>query len=113
MKTSAALLVSYFTVWISLGVVLYSLDLSLFQKQISVELAVRMVLSCTVGLCAGFVAVFAPGGLGVREAVAATLLAQSMSWPEATFLVLVFRVWIAGLELASTATLYFWFGRPT
>ena len=61
------------------------------------------VLSLTAGFLAGFVALFAPGGVGVREGVGAALLANIMSLEDAVLLMLMFRLWVVVMELLAGA----------
>jgi hypothetical protein len=51
------------------------------------------------GYLAGFLAIFAPGGLGVREAVTAVLLAPHLSGPVALTAALLSRVVLTAMEL--------------
>lgn len=61
------------------------------------------VLSLTAGYLAGFLAIFAPGGVGVREGVGAAFLSSIMTLEEAVLLMLLFRVWVVLSELAAGA----------
>lgn len=61
------------------------------------------VLSLTAGFLAGFLALFAPGGVGVREGVGAALLTSVVSLEEAVLLMLLFRVWVVAAELIAGA----------
>lgn len=74
---------------------------------ISVELSPAnvaiFVLSLTAGFLAGFLALFAPGGVGVREGVGAALLTSVVTLEEAVLLMLLFRVWVVVAELIAGA----------
>lgn len=59
------------------------------------------VLSLTAGYLAGFLAIFAPGGVGVREGVGAAFLSSIVTLEEAVLLMLLFRIWVVFAELAA------------
>ena len=61
----------------------------------------------TLSYLAGFLALIAPGGIGVREAVLAGLLVQagSATVAEATWLVVASRLWLTCLEILPGVTL--------
>lgn len=102
----AMMLALYIVVWLLLSMVMYSLYLSLFPAEISMHMASVMVLACVAGISAGFVAVFSPGGVGVREAVSGAVLVPYMPVADAILLVLLFRIWLATLEILVGGTLY-------
>lgn len=61
---------------------------------------------------AGIVAVFAPGGLGVREAALVALLSPAIGAPAALFLAISARLWLVGLEFATALAVLAWRRRP-
>ena len=60
----------------------------------------------------GFLALFAPGGLGVREGILAMLLAPQLSPGLAAFVAVISRFWMTILELTQLLPLAFGWGRP-
>ncbi|MDH5631874.1 MAG: flippase-like domain-containing protein [Gammaproteobacteria bacterium] len=92
-------LVMYMLVWLLLGMVMYGISLSLLPAAPGYHDAAIVIIACIAGMSAGFLAVFAPGGVGVREAVSAWVLSVAMPLADAVLLVLVFRIWLAMLEL--------------
>ena len=100
------LLMQYLVVWVLLGCVMYGIYLALYPAQLSVHMAAVITLSCVVGVSVGFLAVFAPGGVGVREAVSAVILAEYMPLADTVLLVLLFRLWLAALEVFVGGGLY-------
>jgi len=60
----------------------------------------------------GFLALFAPGGLGVREGILAMLLAPQLSPGLAAFVAVISRFWMTILELTQLIPLAFGWGRP-
>jgi hypothetical protein len=57
---------------------------------------------------AGIIAVFAPGGLGIREAALVALLSPGIGAPAALFLAIAARLWLVGLELATAVAVLAW-----
>lgn len=101
----AALVASYCAIWLSVGLIFYSLYCTIFAGSLSWHFAALLVIANTIGISVGFFAVFTPGGLGVREAVTSSLLATQMNLEQAIFLCLAFRVWIVAFELLGGLTL--------
>ncbi|MFN2383619.1 MAG: hypothetical protein ABR559_05075, partial [Gemmatimonadota bacterium] len=60
---------------------------------------------CAVGYLAGYLAVFVPGGLGVREGVYALLLANYLPGSVAVAVAILSRLWLTGCELVVVAGL--------
>ena len=58
-------------------------------------------LRLTAGYLAGYLAIFAPGGGGVREGVGAAFLSTIVTLEEAVLLMLLFRVWVVLAELSA------------
>lgn len=100
------MLVMYMLVWVLLSMVLYGLYMALFQAELSLTMAAVMTLACVAGMLAGFIAIFAPGGVGVREAVSGSILAAYMPIGDAVLVVLLFRIWLATLDVLVGGSLY-------
>lgn len=66
---------AYATLWLVSGVILSIIYYSAFDESVSIQGVAAIILANTIGFIAGFLAVFAPGGLGVREAVTVLVLA--------------------------------------
>lgn len=92
------LVCGYAVAWVLIGVVFLFLYRAFFAASTDVVTALGLVFANTVAIVAGILAVFAPGGIGVREAVGASLLTAWMPLPEATALVLLFRIWITAMD---------------
>lgn len=58
-----------------------------------------LVLGNTAGMVAGFAAVFAPAGLGVREAAMAAILATGMPAQDAITLSIAMRLWTVATDV--------------
>lgn len=100
------MLVMYMLDWVLLSMVFYGLYIALFQAELSLTMAAVMTLACVTGMIAGFIAIFAPGGVGVREAVSGSILAAYMPIGDAVLVVLLFRIWLATLDVLVGGSLY-------
>lgn len=69
----------------------------------------------TLSYLLGFIALFAPGGIGVREVTMATLLVAAglAAGPEAALLVIVSRLWLTVLEILPGVVLLAFSSRAT
>jgi len=91
-------LLGYLGIWLLLGGVLCGLAISFFPLSLSWSLFAVALVAATAGYVAGFLAVFAPGGVGVREVVVSAVLATAMPVSDAVALSLLFRLWTVVLE---------------
>jgi len=66
---------AYAALWLISGIILSIIYYSAFDAGFSMQGVAVIVLANTIGFIAGFLAVFAPGGLGVREATTVLVLA--------------------------------------
>jgi uncharacterized membrane protein YbhN (UPF0104 family) len=79
-----------------------------YQRTVSPIMAVGVNAT---GWLIGFFAIGVPGGIGVREAVAALLLTPSLPWPEAMLASIIWRAVQIGAELATVLPwLFFGYG---
>jgi uncharacterized membrane protein YbhN (UPF0104 family) len=93
----------YIGVWLFLAITFMFVCTAFVDIELTRATVPVFVLSLTAGFLAGFVALFAPGGVGVREGVGAALLANIMSLEDAVLLMLMFRLWIVVMELLAGA----------
>jgi len=91
----------YAAAWLLHGMVLVLLHAALAGgiAEIDIRTAGLLVLGNTVGMVAGFAAIFAPAGLGVREVAMAAVLTSGMPLPEAVTLSLAMRLWTVATDL--------------
>lgn len=94
-----ALLLTHSLMWILIGTVLASMCFAFSPQPFSLELYEALVLANTVGIVVGFVALFAPGGLGVREAVTTAVLLPYLPLEQAVILSIAFRAWTSGVDI--------------
>lgn len=97
--------------WLLLGSVMYTLYLSVFEVDPALRMVAIVIMAGTAGYCAGLLAFFAPGGIGVREAVSGGILAGIMPLADAVLLVLIFRLWLAALDVLAGGGMYLWYTR--
>jgi len=88
-------------IWLCLAATFMLFCTSIISVDLTPANAAIFVLSLTAGYLAGFLAIFAPGGVGVREGVGAAFLTSIVTLEEAVLLMLLFRVWIVIAELAA------------
>lgn len=99
------LIARFVLLWILNGLIFTCLCYALFPGPLTLERVTILILANTAGITAGFFALFAPGGIGVREAVSSAILASTMPLADALMLGVVFRIWVTAVELASSLTL--------
>ncbi len=106
-RTYYFLLLSYVAVWAILGLVFSCVYFTFFSAPVTYSAIPSMMIANTVGITAGFLAIFAPGGIGVREAVSSGLLASQIPLADAILLSLLFRLWLIVTEI-SLGLVAFW-----
>jgi len=95
-------LLSKFTLlWVLNGLVFSGLYFTFFNSPLDIKLVAMMVLANTVGITVGFFALFAPGGIGVRELFSSAILAHVLSLSDAALLSLIYRLWVIAMEMLS------------
>jgi len=90
-KKYSILIAYYIAVWLAAGLIFASIYFVFFD--FDSRLLLPLIAANAIGIVAGFIAVFAPGGLGVREAASAGILIDYIPLEEAVFLVLIYRLW--------------------
>jgi hypothetical protein len=98
------LIARFLLLWLLNGLIFASLDRALFSSPPDLDRIAILILANAAGITAGFFALFAPGGIGVREAVSSTILATIMPLTDALMLGVVFRIWVTAVELLSSLT---------
>lgn len=93
-------LTAYFVIWMLSGLVLTLLFMTFLQRDsLSIELLLALLLANTAGISAGFLALFAPGGIGVREAVSIAMLSPFMPLSDAVAITVLSRIWLVATDL--------------
>ena len=80
--------------WIVNGLLFTSIYFAFFDATFSIQLLGILILANTFGVTLGFLAIFAPSGIGVREAVTSGVLALVMPLDDAIMLTVLFRLWL-------------------
>ena len=80
--------------WIVNGLLFASIYHASFDAAPSIQLLGILILANTVGVTLGFLAIFAPGGIGVREAATSGVLTLAMPLDDAIMLAVLFRLWL-------------------
>jgi hypothetical protein len=86
--------VAYSILWLLNAMLLCVIYFSLFDAQVTIEKVAALTLANTVGFIVGFVAIFAPGGIGVREATTVAVLAPFFPLGEALIATIALRAWM-------------------
>ena len=89
----------YIGVWLSIAMAFMLVCTAFVDVELTRSTVPVFVLSLTAGYLAGFIALFAPGGVGVREGVGAAILSTIVSLEDAVLLMLMFRLWVVVMEL--------------
>ncbi len=87
--------------WVLNGLVFSSLYFALFNSPLDTALIAILILANTAGITIGFLALFAPGGIGVRELVSSAVLAHAVPVADAVLLTLIYRLWVVAMEMLS------------
>jgi uncharacterized membrane protein YbhN (UPF0104 family) len=86
--------VAYAMLWLINGLMLCVIYFSIFDSAISAQKLAALILANTIGFIVGFLAVFAPGGIGVREAVTVAALSPFLPLREALIAAIALRAWM-------------------
>jgi len=86
--------IAYAVLWLISGIILTIVYFALFDVAVTAERIAALILANTIGIVAGFFALFAPGGLGVREAVTTAVLTPFLPMREALLAAVAFRAWL-------------------
>ncbi len=93
-------LAAYGVIWLLSGLVFAGLFMTFLQREaLSFGLLLALVLANTAGISAGFLALFAPGGIGVREAVSIAALTPFMPLSDAVAITVLSRIWLVATDL--------------
>ncbi len=87
----AVLITFYTSVWLVAGLVFASIYYWLYGS--NNNLFSVLISANAIGIIIGFLAVFAPGGIGIREAASLAILIHHISYEQAFVLVVVYRCW--------------------
>jgi uncharacterized membrane protein YbhN (UPF0104 family) len=94
------LLAAFMASWFLIGLVFATLYYAAFPKSWGLTLTLILIQANTIGVVAGFLALFAPGGMGVREAVTSGVLSMFVALPDAVFASVLFRLLVVSVELS-------------
>lgn len=98
--------VAYSALWIGMGVA-FALFASAFVAPTDTGEVRHLAGTVAAAYLGGYIAVFAPGGIGVREAFMSALLAQIMPVSAALVISIASRVWFTAAELIPLAAIPF------
>lgn len=88
-------------IWLLSGLVFYSIYIAMGQSGGQTSALTLILMANAVAVSLGFLVIFAPGGIGVREGVSTMILAPHLSMETALALSLLFRGWVVLTEFVS------------
>jgi len=100
-------LARYSLVWLSSGLIFALIHYAFIDQDMNRQLLGPLILANTIGIWAGFIAIFAPGGIGVREAVGIVVLQSFMPLESAIMLSILSRAWLVLMDLLGGVAAYF------
>lgn len=89
----------YFMEWLLSGIIAVSIFIVMIGIIPSFNLAAMLIGSNAVALVTGFIALFAPAGIGVREIVNAEMLLSALTLAEITGFVILLRCWSVSTDI--------------
>lgn len=98
--------VAYSVLWLGMGAA-FALFASAFVAPTDANAVRHLAGTVAAAYLGGYIAVFAPGGIGVREALMSALLAQIMPVSAALVVSIASRVWFTAAELIPLAAIPF------
>lgn len=99
-RTYAGLMLRYSAAWLLHGLAFVAVYLALHGMPLDASTVGLLIFANTVGMLVGFIAIFAPAGIGVREAAITGLLASHIGMGEAVVLSIAMRLWTVVTDLA-------------
>ena len=91
--------------WVLLAAVLATICFAFALHPVTLELVAALVIANTIGIVVGFAAIFAPAGLGVREAVTTAVLLPYIPLEQAAILSISFRLWTTASDALLAVTI--------
>lgn len=82
---------AYAALWLINGLILCVIYFSLFDDSVTTQKLAALLFANTIGFIIGFLAFFAPGGLGVREAITVAVLAPFLPLRDALIAAVALR----------------------
>lgn len=85
--------------WLLLGIIAVFIYMAMTGGIPLAHVAILLIGSNTIGMVVGFIALFAPAGIGVREAVNAGILLNTLTVSEVTGFVILLRSWSVSADI--------------
>lgn len=98
-KRYMVLLAGFSGYWVLNAGVLFALSWPAFSAETLPLAAAQVLMAVPVAVVAGFLALWLPGGIGVREGVLVALIAGLVPLKDAVGISLMFRCWCVGLDV--------------
>lgn len=91
----------YGLVWLVSGFVLVGIYIAFIDQNLTAKLLAVLLLANAAGIWMGFVAIFAPGGIGVREATSIVVMLPFVPLESAVMLTVLSRGWLLLMDVLS------------
>lgn len=108
-KNYSLMLFNYMLIWLLNSFLFLSLYLTFITDTITYEQILWLFIANISSIIIGFLAIFAPGGIGIRESVSSFILSFTMPLEQAIMLSLVFRLWLVATEFILGLLFMFFF----
>jgi len=92
------LAMGYAIIWLLSGIVLICLYRAFFASPVDLPIMTGLIMANAIAIAVGFFAIFAPGAIGVREAIAASILTAWIPFADAAALTILFRLWTVSMD---------------
>ncbi len=100
----------YILAWVMIGSILLFLSIGFLSLEFNIVESAEIISQAAVGMLAGYFALFAPGGIGIRESVISFSLSDLMTVDEAIALVVIYRVWLTISDVIAGCVALVWVG---
>ena len=105
--TFALYSVSYAFLWAIAGLVFYALLLATTPANPSWSVLIQSINASAIGVAAGFIAIFSPGGIGVREGAIVSLMAPTIGIGYAAQISISYRIFTTISDLICGGITFF------
>jgi hypothetical protein len=98
-----ALFTWYVLEWLAIGAIMLFLILGFLPTNLTPLESVLIITFAASGMLAGFIALFAPGGIGIRESVIIYFLSTIIPLENAILVVVIYRLWLTAADIVAGA----------
>lgn len=100
---------TYTFTWLIVGASYCTVSAMILPEFPTLRDAFILAGSCCLGIVAGFLAFFAPGGIGVREALSSSVMATVVPLEHAFAIAICFRIWTTFTDILGGVLGFLWY----